>query len=242
MSVATGAVGDPHRGAGPPAPAAGPRGASAPPRPRRRPARAGGPRGRDDRTRASGRSSGITATRLSSAAQAQVGNQASSKTSPSAVDSAATASPRLPVPRLRLHAARGDVEVERDRGRGQQPDRAEQALVDGAVVGRRPAAHAGTATPPGRAAGRASRRTPPARPSRGCRRAGRPGRRARRRPLAQVERQRGAVRRIGDEPQLGQGQATRRGSPSSRSCGAGRGGPRSMVGMPASGPPGRRAG
>ena len=83
----------------------------------------------------SGRSSGTTAARASSAAQAQVGNHASSKTSPSCGRQRRDRAAALPVPRLDLDGPGGDVEVDGDRGRGQQPDGAEQALLDDAVVG-----------------------------------------------------------------------------------------------------------
>ena len=148
----------------------------------------------------------------------------------------------LPVPRLDLDGPGRDVEVDGDRGRGQQSDGAEQALLDDPVVGTptsRPrrdsdaagscrrasaSAYAACSTEPRLPPSRSSRPPPSSSPSRRSKGSGAP------------------FARIAANRSSGRVRATRRGSPSSRSCGVGRAGRGRWSASAPRPDPGRRAG
>ena len=112
----------------------------------------------------------------------------------------------LPVPRLHLHRTRGHVDVDGDGRGGQQPDRAEEAVVDDTVSGAAdqqpaPGQRGGGVVQPCERVGvrrllvRAAAATEPVVESAVAGLG-----------LAEVEGERGAVRALGDEPELRQGQ------------------------------------
>ena len=116
-------------------------------------------------------------------------NQASSKTTPSTVESVATASAGLAVPRPGADAARGDVDVDRGHGGGEQADGADQAVAvtvaaeQATAFQRRRRVVQGRRSPSAYAASSAEARLSPSRPSRAWR-----GGRARPRRTAAVRR------------------------------------------------------